>query len=126
MIYRITGFLLLIETAMLLCCGGVSLLYHEDDLISFLQSASLTALMGVVLLFIGRGAGETIGTPRRICHRYCCLAGFLSFRNAPLLSERLYPFDHKCFFRNHVRFQQYRSHYIKRYRKTPPRFALLA
>ena len=50
MIYRITGFLLLIETAMLLCCGGVSLLYHEDDLISFLQSASLTALMGVVLL----------------------------------------------------------------------------
>ena len=61
MIYRITGFLLLIETAMLLCCGGVSLLYHEDDLISFLQSASLTALMGVVLLFIGRGAEKQLG-----------------------------------------------------------------
>ena len=125
MIYRITGFLLLIETAMLLCCGGVSLLYHEDDLISFLQSASLTALMGVVLLFIGRGAEKQLG--RRDGYVIVTVAWLaFSFRNAPLLSERLYPFDHKCFFRNHVRFQQYRSHYIKRYRKTPPRFALLA
>lgn len=32
MIYRIIGFLLLIETAMLLCCGAVSLFYKENDL----------------------------------------------------------------------------------------------
>ena len=32
MIYRITGFLLLIETGLLLCCAGVSLIYREDDL----------------------------------------------------------------------------------------------
>ena len=61
MIYRIIGFLLLIETIMLLCCGGVSLLYHEDDLISFLQSAGLTVLMGALLLFIGRGAEKQLG-----------------------------------------------------------------
>lgn len=44
MIYRITGFLLLIETALLLCCAGVSLIYGEDDLNSFLLSAGLTTL----------------------------------------------------------------------------------
>ena len=31
MIYRIIGFLLLIETAMLLCGGAVSLVYKEND-----------------------------------------------------------------------------------------------
>ena len=35
MIFRILGFLLLIETVMLLCCGGVSLFYKENDLQSF-------------------------------------------------------------------------------------------
>lgn len=35
MIFRILGFLLLIETAMLLCCGGVSLFYEEGDLKKF-------------------------------------------------------------------------------------------
>lgn len=61
MIYRIIGFLLLIETAMLLCCGGVSLLYPEDDLLSFLQSASITACAGFLLLLIGRGAEKRLG-----------------------------------------------------------------
>ena len=42
MIYRIMGFLLLIETAMLMCCGGVSLFYKEDDLNSFLGSHIVT------------------------------------------------------------------------------------
>lgn len=40
MIFRILGFLLLIETAMLLCCGGVSLFYKENDLQSFLISSA--------------------------------------------------------------------------------------
>ena len=42
MIYRIIGFLLLIETAMLLCCGAVSLFYKENDLQSFLISSAIT------------------------------------------------------------------------------------
>ena len=48
MIYRIMGFLLLIETAMLMCCGGVSLFYKEDDLNSFLLSSAITAFVGAV------------------------------------------------------------------------------
>ena len=56
MIYRIMGFLLLIETAMLMCCGGVSLFYKEDDLNSFLLSSAITAFVGVIMLAIGRGA----------------------------------------------------------------------
>ena len=50
MIYRIMGFLLLIETAMLMCCGGVSLFYKEDDLNSFLLSSAITAFVGVIML----------------------------------------------------------------------------
>ena len=48
MIFRILGFLLLIETAMLLCCGGVSLFYKENDLQSFLISSAVTACIGVL------------------------------------------------------------------------------
>ena len=59
MIYRIMGFLLLIETAMLMCCGGVSLFYKEDDLNSFLLSSAITAFVGVIMLAIGRGAEKS-------------------------------------------------------------------
>ena len=60
MIFRILGFLLLIETAMLLCCGGVSLFYEEGDLKSFLISSALSAGIGVVLLAIGKGAEKSL------------------------------------------------------------------
>ena len=60
MIYRIMGFLLLIETAMLMCCGGVSLFYKEDDLNSFLFSSAITAFVGVIMLAIGRGAEKSL------------------------------------------------------------------
>lgn len=60
MIYRIMGFLLLIETVMLLCCGGVSLFYQEDDLQSFLISSAVTAGVGMLFLVIGRGAEKTL------------------------------------------------------------------
>ena len=60
MIYRIMGFLLLIETAMLMCCGGVSLFYKEDDLNSFLLSSAITAFVGVIMLAIGRGAEKSL------------------------------------------------------------------
>ena len=60
MIYRIMGFLLLIETAMLMCCGGVSLFYKEDDLNSFLLSSAITTFVGVIMLAIGRGAEKSL------------------------------------------------------------------
>lgn len=60
MIYRIIGFLLLIETAMLMCCGGVSVLYEEEDLKSFLISSAITVCVGVLMLAIGRGAEKSL------------------------------------------------------------------
>ena len=58
MIFRILGFLLLIETAMLLCCGAVSLFYKENDLQSFLISSAVTACIGFLLLAIGKEIGR--------------------------------------------------------------------
>ena len=61
MIYRIIGFLLLIEAAMLFCCSGVSLLYKGDDLLSFLYSSGICVIVGFLLLAIGRGAELFLG-----------------------------------------------------------------
>lgn len=56
MIYRIMGFLVLLETVMIMCCAGVSLYYGEDDLMSFLLTAGITLVVGSLLLFSGRKA----------------------------------------------------------------------
>lgn len=58
MIYRVLGDLLLIETFMLLVCGGVSFGYGEDDLTAFLCSAGITTGAGLLLAFLGKGAGH--------------------------------------------------------------------
>ena len=107
MIYRIMGFLLLIETAMLMCCGGVSLFYKEDDLNSFLLSSAITAFVGVIMLAIGRGANP----PRWICDCQCSLDCFLLFWNVALLYRRVYSKCHRCLLRDNVRLQQYRCHH---------------
>lgn len=60
MIFRILGCLLLIETAMLLCCCGVTLFYQENDLPCFLTSAAATACAGVILLAMGKGAEKSL------------------------------------------------------------------
>lgn len=60
MIYRIIGFLLLIETAMLICCGGVSVWYKEGDLKSFMLSSAITLCVGVLMLVIGKGAEKSL------------------------------------------------------------------
>lgn len=56
MIFRIIGFLLLIEAAMLLSCSCVSLFYETNDLLSFLYSAGLCVGVGTLLLLVGRTA----------------------------------------------------------------------
>lgn len=61
LICRVMGFLILIETAMLLCSMAVSLYYKEDDLASFIITSILTFVVGNVLLFIGRGAEKKLG-----------------------------------------------------------------
>ena len=60
MIFRILGFLLLIETAMLLCCGAVSLFNKENDLQSLLISSAVTACIGFLLLAIGKDAVKSL------------------------------------------------------------------
>ena len=54
-ILRIIGVLLLIETFMLLCCSGVSFYYHEKDLIDFWLSGAITAGVGMLFTFLGKG-----------------------------------------------------------------------
>jgi trk system potassium uptake protein TrkH len=61
MIYRIMGFLVLLETVMLLCCAGVSLFYGEDDLGGFLSAALVTGVVGSALLVSGRRAERQLG-----------------------------------------------------------------
>lgn len=63
MIYRIMGFLLFIEAAMLLCCAGVSLFYREDDMDDFFVTAGITLLSGIVFTWCGRKAEK--GLSRR-------------------------------------------------------------
>ncbi len=56
MIYRVIGDLLLIETAMILLCAGVSLFYRGDDLRAFLYSAGITAGTGICFAIMGKHA----------------------------------------------------------------------
>lgn len=52
------GLMLLFELLMLLACCGVSLLYGEGDLISFVISAGICALVGGGLFMYGRSASR--------------------------------------------------------------------
>lgn len=56
MIYRVLGYLLLIETVMMLLCAGVSLFYGGDDLQAFLHTAGITTGAGITLALLGRKA----------------------------------------------------------------------
>lgn len=56
MIYKVLGYLLLIETGMILLCAGVSLFYGEDDLRAFLYTAGITMGVGLTLAFFGKEA----------------------------------------------------------------------
>lgn len=61
MICRIMGFLLLVETGMLICCLFVSLFYGEDDLQSFAITSIATAFASAILLYAGRNAERQFG-----------------------------------------------------------------
>ena len=43
LIYKIIGSLLFIEAMMLVVCLGVSVYYHEDDLLAFASSIAISA-----------------------------------------------------------------------------------
>ncbi|BEG97820.1 TrkH family potassium uptake protein [Bacteroides sedimenti] len=56
MFFKIMGILVLIETVLLLACAGVSLIYQENDIDAFLQVVAGSALLGGVLVLLGRNA----------------------------------------------------------------------
>ncbi len=56
MIWKIMGFLLYIEAALILCCSGVSLYYQEDDMDDFLLTAGITTVVGIIFNLMGRNA----------------------------------------------------------------------
>jgi len=60
LIYRIMGFLLLVETAMLLGSAGVSFFYGEEDLQSFLFTSLFTVGFGVPLMVAGGKAEKQL------------------------------------------------------------------
>lgn len=55
-ILKILGFLLYIESALLLFSSGFAIYYKEDDLIAFLVTAGITAVIGSILSFMGKGS----------------------------------------------------------------------
>ena len=54
-IIRIIGILLLLLTLMLLACSGVSFYYRDEALTDFWVSAGITASVGLLLAFLGKG-----------------------------------------------------------------------
>lgn len=54
-IIRIIGILLLLETTMFLVCSGVSLYYGESDMLDFWKAGGITAGVGLLLAFLGKG-----------------------------------------------------------------------
>lgn len=62
-IIRIIGILLLLETTMFLVCSGVSFYYRESDMLDFWKAGGITAGVGLLLAFLGKG-GE-----RQLTHR---------------------------------------------------------
>lgn len=56
LVAKILGVLMLVEAALLLIPIGVDLYYGEDTIFSFVSSAVITLLAGVVMMTCGRGA----------------------------------------------------------------------
>lgn len=60
-IIRVIGILLCIEAVFMLVPIITSVIYEEDDLISFLQSFGITIAAGAAMLYLPRNANERIG-----------------------------------------------------------------
>lgn len=58
MICRILGFLIMVESVMLLCSICVSLIYGGDDLYSFLITLLITLAAGGLFILLGRKSGK--------------------------------------------------------------------
>ena len=98
MICKVLGDLLLLETAMILTGGAVSLYYEGKDLPAFLCSALITALAGGILLFFGKHAERQL--TRRAGYHIFSLARcvYSLFRIHPYLLSGYIPRPVDAFF----------------------------
>lgn len=60
MIMRILGFLLQIESLMFLICLVVSFAYGGDDYLGFAISTAISSVVGLIFLFLGKGADRKL------------------------------------------------------------------
>ena len=60
LIYKIIGSLLFIEAMMLVVCLGVSVYYHEDDLLAFASSIAISAGTGLILRLFARNCDNNL------------------------------------------------------------------
>lgn len=97
-IIRIIGILLLLETALLLLCSGVSLYYGENDLLDFWKAGGITAGAGVSLFLLGRGGERQL--TRRDGYVLVCFAwvAFSLFGMLPFLTGGHIPGVTNAFF----------------------------
>ncbi len=61
LIYKVLGSLLLIEATMIVCCLGISLHYHEDDVLGFTVSLVVIILMAIGFRRMGLHAENSMG-----------------------------------------------------------------
>ena len=61
LLYKILGSLLLLEAMFILVCIGVSLFYHEDDIMAFAITLVIIFIGAIVLRFMGRNADNALG-----------------------------------------------------------------
>lgn len=59
-IYKILGSLLFIEASLMIWCLAVALVYHEDDVFSFLVSIIVTIIAGISLRYMGHDADNNL------------------------------------------------------------------
>ncbi len=61
LIYKVLGSLLLIEAVMIVGCLGVSIYFHEDDILGFIVSLVLIILMSIGFKYLGHNAENSMG-----------------------------------------------------------------
>lgn len=67
LLYKVLGSLLLLEAMFILVCIGVSLFYHEDDIMAFAITLIIMFIGAIVLRFMGRNADNSMGGVMPIC-----------------------------------------------------------
>lgn len=97
-IYRIIGFLLFIEAAVLLVCAAIPLLYREQDFFAFVCSTLCTACGGMVFYIAGKGAKHELTRRDGYIVVSVIWVLFTIFGSLPYIISRVVPTYSDAFF----------------------------